>query len=200
VIGQAFDTAAQLHKCLPLLDPARLSPRDVDRYGRSDLGRHMLLARRFLEAGVRSVKVSSSGWDTHGDNFNAHLSMVPKFDRAFSALIEDLDERGMLDEVLVVALSEFGRTPRINGYLGRDHWPDAWSLVMAGAGLKRGVVVGKTSPEGTYVARDEFDIGHVFHTWFRAVGIDPAGESYENDGQPLPIANEGCHAIAQALA
>ena len=133
----------------------------------------MLLARRMLEAGVTFVKVTSYGWDTHGDNFNGHLSLVPKFDQAFAAMIDDLAERGMLDNVLVVAMSEFGRTPRINGHLGRDHWPEAWSLVMAGAGLKRGVVVGKTNDKGTWVTSEELDIGHLFHTWFHALGIDP---------------------------
>lgn len=97
----------------------------------------MLQARRMLEAGVRFVKVTSYGWDTHGDNFNGHLSLVPKVDMAFSAMLEDLQQRGMLDNVLVILMSEFGRTPRINGHLGRDHWPEAWSLAMAGCGLKK---------------------------------------------------------------
>ncbi len=199
-VKRAFDSADELRQCLHRLDSSRASPRDVERYGQSDLGRHLLLGRRLLESGVRAVKVSSSGWDTHGDNFNAHLSMVPKFDQAFAALIDDLIDRRMFDDVLVVVLSEFGRTPRINGYVGRDHWPDAWSLVMAGAGLKRGVVVGSTSAEGTCVTHDPYDIEHVFHTWFRALGIDPAIERYDHDGQPLPIVQPGCGPIARALA
>ena len=97
------------------------------------------------------MKVNSYGWDTHGDNFNGHLSLVPKFDQAFAAMIEDLADRGMLDNVLVIAMSEFGRTPRINGHVGRDHWPEAWSLAMAGCGMKQGVVVGKTNDQGTCV-------------------------------------------------
>jgi hypothetical protein len=87
--------------------------------------------------------VTSYGWDTHGDNFNGHLSLVPKVDMAFSAVLEDLQQRGMLDNVLVILMSEFGRTPRINGHLGRDHWPEAWSLAMAGCGLKKGWLQGK---------------------------------------------------------
>src|SRR5690606_15278795 len=112
-----------------------------ERYGSFDLGRHMLLARRLLEAGVTFVKVNSYGWDTHGDNFNGQLSLVGKFDQAFSAIIQDLADRGMLDHVLVIAISEFGRTPRINGHIGRDHWPEAWSCCLAGCGIKRGIVV-----------------------------------------------------------
>ena len=106
----------------------------------------------------------------------------------------------MLDNVLVIAMSEFGRTPRINGHLGRDHWPEAWSLAMAGCGIKRGVVVGKTNDKGTFVASDEHDIGHMFHTWFRALGIDPDKTEYDNNGQPLPIAHEDCRAVKELLA
>ncbi|HXG08233.1 MAG TPA: DUF1501 domain-containing protein [Gemmataceae bacterium] len=195
-----FDMAAQLRKQARLFDPSTLPPRDVERYGTHEFGRHMLLARRLLEAGVTFVKVNSYGWDTHGDNFNGHLSMVPKVDQAFAAMIEDLKDRGMLDNVLVIMMSEFGRTPRINGHVGRDHWPEAWSLVMAGCGLKRGVVVGKTNERGTHVTTEEHDIGHMFHTWFQALGINPKEHSYDNGGQPLPIAHEDCHAVTELLA
>jgi uncharacterized protein (DUF1501 family) len=194
-----FEMAAQLKKRLDLFDPASLPPSDIDRYGTHDLGRPLLVARRMLEAGVRFVKVTSYGWDTHGDNFNGHLSLVPKFDQAFAAVIDDLAQRGMLDHVLVIAMSEFGRTPRINGHLGRDHWPEAWSLVMAGCGIQRGIVVGKTNDQGTFVDSEEHDIGHLFHTWFQALGVDSTSVEYDNQGQPLPIAHEGCHAIKELL-
>jgi hypothetical protein len=195
-----FDMAEQLKKRMDLFDPAAARPSDVERYGTHELGRHMLMGRRLLEAGVTFVKVNSYGWDTHGDNFNAHLSMVPRFDQAFAALIEDLAGRGMLDQVLVIVMSEFGRTPRINGHIGRDHWPEAWSLVMAGSGARQGVVVGKTNLKGTYVDTEEYDIGSMFHTWFRLLGIDPGQTEYDNGGQPLPIAHEGCKAVADLIA
>ena len=195
-----FEMAAQLKKRLDLFDPSSLPAADVERYGAHDLGRHTLAARRLLEAGVRFVKVTSYGWDTHGDNFNGHLSLVPKFDQAFSAVIDDLVQRGMLDRVLVIAMSEFGRTPRMNGHLGRDHWPEAWSLAMAGCGIRRGTVVGKTNDRGTFVDSEEHDIGHLFHTWFQALGIDSTSVEYNNQGQPLPIAHEGCHAVKELLA
>jgi hypothetical protein len=197
--AHVFEMAAQLQKRLAIFDTSSFAAKDRHRYGPSDLGRHLLLARQMLEAGVTFVKVISYGWDTHGDNFNASASLVPKFDRAFAALIADLADRGMLDNVLVLAFSEFGRTPRINGHLGRDHWPEAWSLACAGAGLKRGVVVGKTNALGTVVADNAHDIGYLFHTWFRALGIDPATAEYQNNGQPLPIAHEDCHAIDELL-
>jgi uncharacterized protein (DUF1501 family) len=198
--SHVYATAAQLQRHRALFDFSTFPRRDVERYGTHDLGRHMLLGRRMLEAGVTFVKVNSYGWDTHGDNFNGHASLVPKFDMAFASLVEDLAERRMLDRVLVIALSEFGRTPRINGHLGRDHWPEAWSTVMAGCGLKRGVVVGSTNAKGTWVTGEEHDIGHCFHTWFRALGINPDEEQYDNAGQPLPLAHEDCKPIRGVLA
>lgn len=198
--SHVYEMAAQLQKRIELFNPAALPPRDVERYGRFDLGRHLLLARRLIEAGVTCVKVTSYGWDTHGDNFNGHLSLVGKFDQAFAALIEDLAERSLLDRVLVIVLSEFGRTPRINGHVGRDHWPEAWSLAMAGCGLKHGIAVGKTNAKGTWVETEEHDIGHLFHTWFHALGIAAEKTQYDNNGQPLPIAHEDCHPVKEVLA
>ncbi len=195
-----FDTAAQLQKRRDLFDPTAFKPKDVERYGTHDLGRHLLLARRMLEEGVTFVKVTSYGWDTHGDNFNGHASLVPQFDRPFAAIIDDLHERGMLDHVLVVAMSEFGRTPRINGHIGRDHWPEAWSLVTGGCGIAKGAVVGKTNDLGTFVASDEHDIGYLFHTWFRALGVNPEEIQYRNGGQPLPIAHEDMKPVREVLA
>lgn len=195
-----YDMAAQLMKRQDIFDESTYSPRDIDRYGRHELGRHLLLGRRLLESGVTFVKVNSYHWDTHGDNFNLHQCLVPQFDQPFSALIEDLSSSGLLDTTLVIAMSEFGRTPRINGHIGRDHWPEAWSVVMAGCGLARGAVIGKTNEKGTWVVDQPYDIGHLFHTWFRALGIDPATTEYDNAGQPLPIANQECHAIKELLA
>jgi Protein of unknown function (DUF1501) len=195
-----FDMAAQLQKNAKLFDSSTLPPKDIERYGTHEFGRHMLLARRLLEAGVTFVKVNSYGWDTHGDNFNGHANMVPKVDQALAAMIEDLVARGMLDNVLVVMMSEFGRTPRINGHVGRDHWPEAWSLVMGGAGCKRGVVVGKTNDKGTWVEGQEHDIGYLFHTWFQLLGIRASRTRYNNAGQPLPIAHEDCDVIKELVS
>jgi hypothetical protein len=194
------DVARTLMRRQELFDAARFDPRDVERYGRHEFGRHMLQARKMLEAGVTFVKVASYGWDTHGDNFNGHLSLMPKFDQAFAAIIADLADRDMLDNVLVIAMSEFGRTPRINGHIGRDHWPEAWSVAMAGSGLKPGVVVGRTNDKGTYVATEEYDIGALFHTWFQCLGVDTAKTAYDNGGQPLPVAHEEMNAIKELLA
>ncbi|HZK79802.1 MAG TPA: DUF1501 domain-containing protein [Humisphaera sp.] len=195
----AYDMAAQLMVRSDLFDTSAIKPRDVERYGKHDLGRHLLQARRLIEAGVTFVQVTSYHWDTHGDNFNLHNCLVPQFDQPFAALIEDLAASGMLDHTLVVAMSEFGRTPRVNGHVGRDHWPEAWSVAMAGTGLVKGAVVGKTNDQGTWVTDNEVDVGHLFHTWFDAIGIDTTKERYDNHGQPLPVANEDCQAIKQLL-
>jgi len=195
-----YDVAHTLMDRMDLFDESKVPKRDVERYGTHDLGRHMLLGRRLIEAGVRFVKVNSYHWDSHGDNFNASDSLVRQFDQPYAALIEDLDERGMLDNVLVIAMSEFGRTPKINSHVGRDHWPEAWSVCMAGANLHKGLVVGKTNADGTFVDSEPYDIGHLFHTWFRALEVPDEKMEYVNNGQPLPVANEECSAINEALA
>ena len=195
-----YDTARTLMKRQDLFDTSKFDPKDVERYGTHELGRHMLQARKMLEAGVTFVKVNSYGWDTHGDNFNGHLSLACRFDQPFAALIEDLAAREMLDHTLVIAMSEFGRTPRINGHVGRDHWPEAWSVAMAGCGLKRGAVIGETNDVGTWVKSREFDIGHLFHTWFRCLGIDSKKVEYDNKGQPLPLAHDDCEVIQEVIA
>jgi hypothetical protein len=196
----AFEMASQLQKKIELFDLSKLPQKDQDRYGSHDLGRHLLLARRLLESGVTFVKVTSYGWDTHGDHFNGAASLHPKFDKPFAAVVQDLHDRGMLDNVLVIACAEFGRTPRINGHIGRDHWPQAWSVCMAGRGIKKGVAAGKTNDRGTEVISGPVDAGGLFHTWFRALGIDPEQTNYRNGGQPLPIAHEDMKPVKEVLA
>ncbi len=195
-----FDTALKLMRRKELFDEGRVPRKDVERYGTHPLGRHLLQARILVEAGVRFVKVTSYHWDTHADNFAMHREMVPQIDKPFAALIDDLDERGLLENVVVLLMSEFGRTPKINQRWGRDHWPEAWSLALAGAGIKRGVVVGKTSPDGAWVDESPFDVGHVFHTVYKAVGIDPDERFYKHNGQTLAIAREDMGPMKEVLA
>jgi uncharacterized protein (DUF1501 family) len=114
--------------------------------------------------------------------------------------MEDLAASGMLENVLVICLSEFGRTPRINGHVGRDHWPEAWSVAMSGCGIQRGAVVGETNERGTEVKTQPHDIGALFHTWYRALGIDTGKVEFDNAGQPLPIAHDEMKAIKEVLA
>jgi hypothetical protein len=196
-----YDMARKMMARADLFDTTKLPERDLDRYGRTELGQHMLVARNMLEAGVRFVQVSSYGWDTHGDHFNGSASLIPKFDNAFASILEDLHERGMLDSTLVIAMSEFGRTPRINGHHGRDHYPEAWSLAMAGTGLAPGAMIGGTDREGVFVdAPEGYDIGSVFHTWYHALGINSMKEEFYNADQPLPMAHHEMEPIREALA
>ena len=195
-----YDVARTLIKHEDLFDESTLPEKDRERYGQHDLGKHTLLGRRLIEAGVRFVQVTSYGWDTHGDNFNAHASRMPKVDQSLSALVEDLFDRSLMDRVLVIVMAEFGRTPRVNGALGRDHWPNAWSLAMTGAGIHHGQVVGKTNAQGTDVADGPHDIGHLFHTWYQALGISSHHAEYMNGTQPLPIAHDEMDAVSDLLS
>ncbi|MSR32320.1 MAG: DUF1501 domain-containing protein [Gemmataceae bacterium] len=170
-----------------------------DRYGRHDFGRHCLLARRLLEGGATFVKVTHTNYDTHHENFDFHIEQLSEFDKPFSNLLEELDDRGMLESTLIMVKSEFGRTPNINRNYGRDHWSRAWSVALGGCGLKPGAVVGKTNATGTAVVDREVDGGHLFHTYLRALGFDSKRNFYV-DQRPMPMADPKGAAIEEILA
>ena len=161
-----------------------------DRYGRGTFGQNCLLARRLVERGARFVTVSFGGWDHHAKIGDGLGRMLPQFDFGFSALIEDLHARGLLDETLVLACGEFGRAPKINADAGRDHWPAAASLVFAGAGAPAGQVIGKTDPHGAYVIDQPVSPADVARTVYRALGIDPSRQLVTPDGRRLAILAE----------
>jgi hypothetical protein len=164
-----------------------------DRYGRNDLGQCCLLARRLVEAGVTFVTIQAGGgWDTHGDNFGQLKNhLLPKYDQAVAALVCDLYERGLQDEVLVMAMGEFGRTPRINPQAGRDHWPGAMSILYAGGGLKMGQVIGATDAKAERPISKPVTPGCVLATMYHVLGIDYRHVFYDQAQRPLPILNEG---------
>ncbi len=196
---ESYDQAAKVVARAAVFDGSRESPKAADRYGRHDFGRHLLLARRLLENGVTFVKVTHTNYDTHHENFDFHIEQLGEFDRPFAALLDDLAERGLLDSTLVVVMSEFGRTPRINERYGRDHWSKAWSVALAGCGVKAGAVVGKTNANGTAVTDREVHGGHLFHTYLKALGLDPKKNFYPND-RPIPVADPKASAITEVLA
>jgi hypothetical protein len=159
------------------LDLSKEDPRIADMYGYRQGGRYgensrFLTARRLVEAGVRCVTFSWGGWDTHGDNFNSMRQQLPALDRGLATLIEDLDARGLLDETLIVMSGEFGRTPRINGGAGRDHWPRASFFFLAGGGLRTGQVIGSTTRLGEEPKDRPVHVHEVFATIYRQLGID----------------------------
>jgi hypothetical protein len=161
-------------------------------YGYTTLGQCALLARRLVEAGCRFVGVDHSGWDTHFSCFpSLEKNLIPSVDRAFSALVADLHQRGLLGSTLVVMMGEMGRTPRINTQAGRDHWSQAQSVLFAGGGVKPGRVIGATDKKQTAPTSDPVSVEDILHTVFRLMGIDPTKTYYTPLGRPVPIVNGG---------
>jgi hypothetical protein len=166
-------------------------PRLRDRYGRNRFGQSCLLARRLIEAGVRFVTVSDGGWDTHQDNFRALKDrLMPRIDQGLPALLQDLDERGLLATTLVVWLTDFGRTPKVNSAGGRDHWASAGFVIMAGAGTPGGAVLGRTDEEGGAATHNEYFTEDVAATIYTKLGIPLDLTTQTADGRPIRL-NEG---------
>jgi uncharacterized protein (DUF1501 family) len=143
-----------------------------DEYGRNAAGQRMLLARRLVQAGVRFVSLTYGGWDHHDNIRNGITNQMPNFDQAYAALIRDLDHSGMLDSTLVLLTTEFGRTPKINGTAGRDHYPKVFSIVMAGGGIKGGYVHGSTDPTGGEPDNDPLNVPDYAATVYQLLGVD----------------------------
>jgi hypothetical protein len=187
-LAMVTDTKAQR-----AFDVNKESVRLRDHYGRNDLGQCCLLARRLVESGVTFVTLQAGGgWDTHGDNFKElKTRLLPQFDRAVAALVTDLHERGLQDDVLVMAFGEFGRTPKINPQAGRDHWPGAMSILYAGGGLQMGQAIGATNALAEYPTSKPYTPGCVLSTMYHVLGIDHKHAFYDQAQRPLPILSEG---------
>ncbi len=203
---RAMDFATYREKAVGLLhsDEVRRAsrldgedPRLRDRYGRTKLGQGLLLARRLVEAGVPFIAVYDhqangqlANWDSHEHVFPRHRDdLLPPADRGFAALIGDLEARGLLDSTLVVAVGEFGRTPKINATAGRDHWPYCYTAVLAGGGIRGGVVHGASDKIGAYPDADGVTPADLAATLFWRFGLDPAGEIRDLDGRPYRLAD-----------
>jgi hypothetical protein len=178
-----------------LFDLAREPVRLRDRYGRHRLGQSLLLARRLVEGGVSFVAAfdgqtngQDANWDSHEKLFARHAQLLPPSDQAVSALVEDLDARGLLDTTLVVALGEFGRTPKINPAGGRDHWPDCYSVLLAGGGVTGGAVYGASDKIGAYPAADPVTPADLAATIYWRFGLDPGAEVRDQTGRPFRLA------------
>ena len=162
-----------------------------DRYGRTEFGQSCLLARRLIERGVKFAQVNFGGWDHHAKIFPSLDKKLPDFDAGFSALIHDMDARGLLDETLVVCMGEFGRTPKVNKDAGRDHWGRAGSMLFAGAGVRGGKVIGATDKEGGFVTDRPCRPADVAWTMYDAIGIDPRKDLHTPEGRPVQILDQG---------
>jgi hypothetical protein len=176
------------------------SPVLRDAYGRNIFGQGCLLARRLVERGVPFVEITLENWDTHAQNFEIVKNLSATLDAAWSTLMEDLKQRGLLDTTLIVWMGEFGRTPQINGGRGRDHFPTAWSTVLAGGGIKGGQAYGKTSPDGTKVEENVVTVPTFLATVCAALGIDHKKQNMSNVNRPIRIVSPGTQPIKEVLS
>ncbi len=179
--------------------------------GGNNIGQQCLLARRLVECGVPFVTVNNTGWDNHtdlaryanrnpGDPRSASHALIPGLDKALSALIGDLADRGMLDDTLVLVMTDFGRTPKINSAGGRDHWPNCFSIAMAGGGVKGGQVIGESDALGEFVNDRPITPGDLSSTIYTLLGIDPGHELHTPDGRPVRVAPPGSKVIKELIA
>ena len=180
-------------------------------YDSNNIGQQCLLARRLVERGVPFVTVNNVGWDNHldletyanrhpGDSRSASHALIPGLDKALSALIRDLSDRGMLDETLVLVMTDFGRTPKINSTGGRDHWPNCFSAAMAGGGVKGGQVIGSSDALGEFVTDRPITPGDLSSTIYTLLGIDPRHELKTPDGRPIRVAPQDSKVIKELIA
>jgi uncharacterized protein (DUF1501 family) len=196
--GMAYERVRGLMASEKLFDVNQEPQSARDFYGPTQFQEQCLVARRLVEAGVPFVKVARAWWDSHGQNFETHRELCADLDQGMSALLDDLGQRGLLQNTLVLTFGEFGRTPQINPSLGRDHFANAWSCSLSGCGVKGGAVYGKTDADGLNVTEGETKAGDLFATIFQAVGIDPAKE-YHVGARPIPIVDFGCKPVKEIL-
>ncbi len=189
ILGKTFDVLTSKQMDAFKVDSEPESVRE--RYG-TGFGEGCLLARRLVEAGVPFVEVDLGGWDMHrGVHTELADTKLPVLDKAMSALVEDLEQRGLLQDTVIIWMGEFGRTPRINGDAGRDHWARSWSAVVGGGGIKGGLAVGATSPEGTEVITEPYSSEDLMATVCKALGIPLETTFQSRNGRPMKIANGG---------
>ena len=163
-----------------------------ERYGNNGFGKGCLMARRLVEAGVPFIEVNLGGWDNH-QNIHTMLrdTKLPMLDQGMSALFEDLEQRGLIDDTVVIWMGEFSRTPRINQNAGRDHWARSWSVVVGGGGMNGGISIGETNSDGTRVETEPYTSQDVMVSVCKALGISLGTTFTSNNGRPMKIANSG---------
>ncbi|MBI1916867.1 MAG: DUF1501 domain-containing protein [Planctomycetes bacterium] len=195
----AKEKAWRLLRAKATFDISKEWPKYRDRYGDSDFGRGCLLARQLVEAGVPFVEIGQENYDSHADNFVCHKANMQVLDPAWSTLLLDLEERGLLQDTLVVWMGEVGRTPQINNRAGRDHYVRAWTIVLAGGGIKGGQVIGSTDADGKEVKDRPISEGDLFATIYQALGINPRHRHYVGT-RPVWLTPEGSKPIRELLA
>jgi hypothetical protein len=196
---QAYERVQGIMSSERLFDIGQEPQRIRDLYGPTLFGQQALAARRLCEAGVPFVRVGRAWWDSHGQNFETHQELVPELDHVMSTLLDDLEQRGLLQDTLVLTLAEFGRTPSINSQLGRDHFASAWSCTLSGCGVKGGSVYGRSDESGNRVAEGEIGAARLFATIYRALGINPQ-KNYRVGARPVPLTDPGTLPVREVLA
>ncbi len=204
-VTDALDSSRD--RALQLMNPKAASVFNLDEeetslreaYGTSTFGQGCLMARRLVERGVSFVEVSLDGWDTHTNNFERVKELSQQLDRGCGSLLKDLRERGLLEDTLIVCQGEFGRTPRINGQDGRDHWPSSWAMMLAGAGIRGGQVVGSTGEDGMEIKSKPTRTADLMATIFRSIGLDPRKQNISNVGRPIRLADPNGKPIEELL-
>jgi hypothetical protein len=171
-----------------------------DAYGQNPFGQGVLMARRLVEQGVKVVEVQLNGWDTHQDNFGRVEKLSGQLDPAFATLVRDLRERNLFDSTLIVCMSEFGRTPKINANEGRDHFARAWSMALAGGGVKGGRVIGGTSPDGMEVTARPVTTPELMATVFHALGVDGDKVNHTRQGRPISVVDKYAKPLAELFS
>jgi uncharacterized protein (DUF1501 family) len=204
--GQALDDVNRLQqrayslltstKLKSAFDLSTADPRLRDSYDRTLFGSSALIARRLVAEGVRFVNVtwdfpSDNSWDTHAQNFVWLRGALPSLDATYSALMQDLQDHGLLDETLVVMMSDMGRTPQVNGAAGRDHWSYCYSVLFAGAGIKGGTICGASDGHAAYVKDHPVSTSDICATIYECLGIDPEMPVYDLGGRPVAVAHGG---------
>lgn len=197
--NEAYQRVRGLMASEKLFDVTQEPQKIRDLYGPTQFGEQVLVARRLVEAGVPFVRVARAWWDSHGQNFETHQELVPELDHVMAALLDDLEQRGLLQHTLVITLAEFGRTPAINASLGRDHFASAWSSSLSGCGIKGGAVHGKTDATGNKVADGQVAAPELFATIYQALGINPQ-KNYYVGSRPVPLTEPGTKPIKEVLA
>jgi uncharacterized protein (DUF1501 family) len=190
VLKEAFNvlTSSQMDALKVAGEPENVK----ERYGNNNFGKGCLMARRLVEAGVPFIEVNLGGWDNH-QNIHATLrdNKLPMLDQGMSALFEDLEQRELLQDTVIIWMGEFSRTPRINQNAGRDHWARSWSVVVGGGGMNGGIAVGATNSDGTRVDTEPYTSQDVMASVCKALDISLTTTFTSNNGRPMKIANSG---------
>ena len=184
--GSAYDLISS-EKAQAAFDISKEPEKLREEYGKNTAGNRLILARRLVEAGTRFVTLTYGGWDHHDNIARGIGSQLPSFDQAYARLIQDLDERGMLKDTLVVIATEFGRTPKINATAGRDHWPNVFSVALAGGGIKEGYIHGSSDATGSIPELDPLTLNKYASTIYHLIGIDPSRELLASGGRPIRL-------------